>query len=877
MSSELLSKAYDPTEVERRWYPLWEERGYFTANSEGDGPRFCLMIPPPNVTGALHIGHAFTNTLQDVIVRWKRMSGLDTLWLPGLDHAGIATQMVVERELAKQGIRKEDLGREEFERRVWQWKETSGGRILQQLRLMGFSFDWSRERFTLDDQLSRAVREVFVSLYEQDLVYRGDYIVNWCPRCVTALSDLEVENEPEPGSLWEIRYPAKDGGAGVTVATTRPETMLGDTAVAVHPDDERYAHLVGKHVILPIMNREIPVVADSFVDREFGTGAVKVTPAHDPNDFEAGQRLDLPSINIMDERAVLNDNAGPFAGRDRFKGRDGVVAQLESEGLLVKTTDYQVPLGRCQRCRTVVEPRLSRQWFAKMKPLAEPAIAAVEDGRIRFTPEQWSKTYFEWMRNIRDWCISRQLWWGHRIPAWTCGGCDELLVAREAPTACGKCGGTALVQDPDVLDTWFSSGLFPFSTLGWPEQTKDLARFYPNDFMMTGFDIIFFWVARMIMLGTRFAGDVPFRRVFINGLVRDEHGHKMSKTKGNDVDPLEIVEEHGADALRFTLTALATPGNDPSLSVSRLKGYRTFINKLWNASRFVLMNLDGSVAAGYTFSELPLHSRWILSRVQQLATSMDEALEEFRFDLAANALYHFLWDELCDWYIEASKLDLADDERGPIARAVLVEALDTALRLAHPLIPFVTEEIWQRLPTAGETIVLAPYPKADAAKIDEAAIAEMHRLMAIVTGIRTIRATYSVEPKKRIDVTIVAASAADRSFIEGHSESIAHLARLERLEVTARAGATEGVIKQALDGMEIHVPAEGMLDVAAERDRLGRQLAKLEKELSSLNKRLNNPQFVEKAKPDLVRTSGDRLVELEEHRAKLDAAIAALG
>jgi len=877
MSTELLSKAYEPTEVERRWYPLWEERGYFTAKGEGDGPRFCLMIPPPNVTGALHIGHAFTNTLQDVIVRWKRMSGHDTLWLPGLDHAGIATQMVVERELAKDGVRKEDLGREEFERRVWEWKEKSGGRILRQLRLMGFSFDWSRERFTLDDQLSRAVREVFVSLYEQDLVYRGDYIVNWCPRCVTALSDLEVENEPEPGSLWEIRYPAKDGGGGVVVATTRPETMLGDTAIAVHPEDERYKDLVGKQVILPILKREIPVVADTFVDPEFGTGAVKVTPAHDPNDFEAGQRLDLPSINIMDVRAVLNDNAGPFAGQDRFEARKGVIAQLESEGLLVGTTPYQVPLGRCQRCRTVVEPRLSRQWFARMKPLAEPAIAAVEDGRIRFTPEQWSKTYFEWMRNIRDWCISRQLWWGHRIPAWTCEGCDELIVAREAPEACGKCGGTALAQDPDVLDTWFSSGLFPFSTLGWPEKTQDLARFYPNDFMMTGFDIIFFWVARMIMLGMGFAGDVPFRRVFINGLVRDEHGVKMSKTKGNDVDPLEVVEEHGADALRFTLAALATPGNDPSLSASRLKGYRAFINKLWNASRFVLMNLDGRVADGYTFSELPLHSRWILSRVQQVATSMDEALDEFRFDLAANTVYHFLWDEFCDWYIEASKIDLADEERGPIARAVLVEVLDTALRLAHPLIPFVTEEIWQRLPTAGETIVLAPYPKADAAKIDAAALSEMQRLMAIITGIRTIRATYSVEPKKRIDVTIVATGAQDRSFVEGHSESIVHLARLGRLEVVGNAAATEGVIKQAVDGVEIHVPAEGMLDVAAERKRLGRQLTKLEKELEGLSKRLANPQFIEKAKPELVQTSRNRQVELEEHRAKLGEAIGALG
>ncbi|HEX6738290.1 MAG TPA: valine--tRNA ligase, partial [Vicinamibacteria bacterium] len=701
-------------------------------------PSFALVIPPPNVTGSLHVGHAFTLTLQDVIVRWKRMKGFDTLWLPGLDHAGIATQTVVERQLAKECKRKEDLGREAFEARVWQWKEESGGAILNQFRLMGFSVDWSRLRFTLDPMLSRAVREVFVSLWEQGLVYRGDYIVNWCPRCVTALSDLEVEVEPVDGKLWHIRYPAADGGEGVVVATTRPETMLGDTAVAVHPDDERYRGLVGKTLRLPILGREIPVVADSFVDPAFGTGAVKVTPAHDPNDFLAGQRLGLPSIVIMDEHAVLNAEAGPYAGQDRFKAREDIVVRLQREGLLVKTTPHQVPLGHCQRCGTIVEPRLSNQWFVRMKPLADPAIAAVEDGRIRFAPESWSKTYFEWMRNIRDWCISRQLWWGHRIPAWTCQGCSEMIVSRTDPTSCRKCGGAQLVQETDVLDTWFSSGLFPFSTLGWPDQTADFERYYPNDVMMTGFDIIFFWVARMIFMGLRFAGDVPFHRVFINGLVRDEHGEKMSKVKGNVVDPLDVSGRHGTDAVRFTLVALAAPGTDPSFGESRLLGYKAFVNKLWNASRFLLLNLQGEREPAGDPETLPLASRWILSRLRRTAEVVNESLEAFRFDQAANELYHFVWDELCDWYIEIAKTYLASPATAARARGVLVEALDATLRLLHPIIPFVTEEIWQRLPgrAAGESLMVAPYDLAGAARLDEAAEADMERLMRLVVGIR---------------------------------------------------------------------------------------------------------------------------------------------
>jgi valyl-tRNA synthetase len=872
--TEPLAKAYEPTDVERRWYAFWEEQGFFRADPSSGKPSFCVVLPPPNVTGSLHIGHAFTNTLQDVIARWKRMSGFDVLWLPGLDHAGIATQMVVERQLAAEGKKKEDLGREAFEARVWAWKEESGGRILRQLRLMGFSLDWSRERFTMDAGLSRAVREVFVALHEQGLVYRGNYIVNWCPRCVTALSDLEVETHPANGSLWHIRYPAADGGEGIVVATTRPETLLGDTAVAVHPNDERYRHLHGKTLKLPVLGREIPLVADAFVDPAFGTGAVKLTPAHDPNDFEAGKRLGLASINIMDERAVLNDNAGPYAGQDRFEARKGVVAQLEAEGLLVKTAPHVVPLGHCQRCKTIVEPRLSAQWFVKTTPLAEPGIAAVEDGRIRFVPENWSKTYFEWMRNIRDWCVSRQLWWGHQIPAWYCDPCGEVIVAREAPTACPKCGG-AVRQETDVLDTWFSSGLFPFSTLGWPDRTADLARYYPNDVMMTGFDIIFFWVARMVMFGMRFAGDVPFRTVFINGLVRDEHGEKMSKVKGNSVDPLDVIEKHGADALRFTLAALAAPGTDPSLGEQRLLGYKAFVNKLWNAARFVLMNLEGEIAPSYDAASLPLPSQWILSELHQATRLVNEALGEFRFDQAANVLYHFFWDNFCDWYVEISKVYLADPAQAPVARRVLLDVLETALRLLHPLTPFVTEELWQRLPGHGRSIMLAEFPKAEGAAVLVGK--EMDDAIQLVTAIRTIRSEYSIDPKRRIGVT-VQAPAASAAFLEREAAWMRGVARLDCMDVVTAVPAGEaGTIRQPVGAWEIHVPLAGLFDVAAERTRLSRELEKVRAELEGLAKRLQNPQFVDRAKPEVVAEARQKQADLQARAEKVETMLRSLG
>ncbi|HVR71881.1 MAG TPA: valine--tRNA ligase [Vicinamibacteria bacterium] len=874
MSKDELAKAYDPRDVEARWYAFWEEQGFFRADPGSGKPPFAIVIPPPNVTGSLHIGHAFTLTLQDVIVRWKRMQGFDTLWLPGLDHAGIATQMVVERQLAREGRRKEDLGREGFDRRVRAWKEESGGKILNQLRLMGFSLDWDRERYTMDPGFVRAVREVFVSLYEQGLIYRGQYIVNWCPRCGTALSDLEVETEPVAGQLWYIRYPEAGGGEGVVVATTRPETMLGDTAVAVHPDDQRYRDLVGKRVVLPIMGREIPVMADAFVDREFGTGAVKITPAHDPNDFQAAQRLGLPAIDIMDERAVLNQNAGKYAGRDRFEARQEIVEQLQREGLLVKTTPHQVPLGHCQRCHTIVEPRLSLQWYMKMAPLAEPAIRALEDGRTAFVPARWAKTYFEWMRNIRDWCVSRQLWWGHRIPAWTCANA-HTTVAREDPPACATCGNRQLAQDTDVLDTWFSSGLFPFVTLGWPEKTRELARYYPNDVMMTGFDIIFFWVARMMMLGLRFMGEAPFRTVFINGLVRDDEGEKMSKTKGNDADPLDLIARHGTDAVRFTLTALAAAGTDPSLAEERLVGYKAFVNKLWNASRFTLMNLEGERAASYRFADLPQPSRWILSRMQAAAAEVDAALAEYRFDVAASVLYHFVWDELCDWYIEIAKTYLADPARAPVARAVLLEALETTLRLLHPILPFVTEEIWQRLPHEGPSIMVAPYPRPDPSRVDAGAEREMEALRRLVTAIRTLRATYEVEPRRRIDLTLVAPDGG--GVASAQRELVRSLARLERFDIVRGAADLPQTIKQPVDGMEIRIAMAGLFDLAAERARLGREREKIEAEADGLRRRLEKPQFVARAKPAVVAESREKLAALQARRGQIDRLLEEMG
>ncbi|MDK2848602.1 MAG: valyl-tRNA synthetase, partial [Desulfuromonadales bacterium] len=697
-----LPKGYEPHEVEAKWYGFWTENGLFHADETSPKEPFSIVIPPPNVTGVLHMGHALNNTLQDILVRWKRMQGREALWQPGTDHAGIATQNVVEKQLSSEGCSRHDLGREEFVERVWQWRTESGGQIINQLKRLGASCDWERERFTMDEGLSRAVREVFVTLYEEGLIYRDNRLINWCPRCHTALSDLEVEHQDQKGSLWHLRYPVVGSDRYLVVATTRPETMLGDTAVAVHPEDPRYADLIGKFIMLPLMERQIPIIADEYVDKEFGSGAVKITPGHDFNDFEIGKRHDLEFINIFDESGVVNNNGGRYQGMERFEAREKVLADLDEAGLLERTEEHLNAVGECYRCKTIIEPYMSLQWYVNVKPLAEKAIEAVQTGQTRIIPQQWEKTYFEWMFNIRDWCISRQIWWGHRIPAWFCADCNEVTVSRQDPTTCSHCGGSELRQETDVLDTWFSSALWPFSTMGWPDKTATLEKFYPTSCLITGFDILFFWVARMMMMGIRFMGQVPFKDVYIHALVRDAQGQKMSKSKGNVIDPLTVIDEYGTDAFRFTLAAFAAQGRDVKLSLDRIAGYRNFVNKLWNASRFALMNLEGFDPAGIDLdnSDLALSERWILTRLIEVAGEAGQALEEYRFNEAAGVLYAFTWHEFCDWFIELSKDDLygEDETRKATSRAVLYTVLEQLLRLLHPFMPFVTEEIWQALP-----------------------------------------------------------------------------------------------------------------------------------------------------------------------------------
>jgi valyl-tRNA synthetase len=870
-----LSKAFEHAEVDPRWYQFWESIGAFRANPESGKPRFSMVIPPPNVTGSLHMGHALNHTLPDIIARWKRMQGYDVLWLPGTDHAGIATQNVVEKQLAQEGKTRHDLGREAFEARVWEWVKHSHGTITGQMRKLGESVDWSRERFTLDDQLSRAVRRVFVALYDEGLIYRGAYIVNWCPRCRTALSDLEVVHKDTAGKLWYVRYPGADGGEGVVVATTRPETMLGDTAVAVNPDDPRYRGRVGQKVRLPLIGRELAIIADPFVDPAFGTGAVKVTPAHDPNDFQMGKRHGLAEIAVIDEDAKITAAGGPYAGLDRFKARARIVEQLEREGLLEKVADHQHAVGACQRCSTVVEPLVSTQWFVKIEPLAKEAIRVVEDGRIRFLPENWTRTYYEWMDNIHDWCISRQLWWGHRIPAWYCEACGRMIVAEQTPERCA-CGG-ALTQDGDVLDTWFSSQLWPFSTMGWPETTPDLARYYPTDLMLTAFDIIFFWVARMIMAGVKFTGDVPFRDVYITGLVRDERGQKMSKSKGNVVDPLEVMDEIGADALRFTLTAMAAPGMDIPLAEGRMTGYRQFINKIWNASRFVLMNLDqaqGRVEAPDPKS-LGLADRWILHRLNAVTAEVKEAFTAYRFDVAADRLYHFFWHEYADWYIEMAKQPLqAEGEERAAARAVLVEVHDRVLRLLHPIIPFVTEELWQHLPrraSDGRTITLAAYPEAREDWVDDRAAAEIELLQAVVTTIRTARAERTVKPSAKIGATIEGADADQHRVLSGQQACILALAGLSALgfgHAPAAPAPGSETVTRVCGHLRVHLEMP-QADRGAELEKLHRKLADAEREAASIDAKLANEQFVSKAPAKLVEDSRARRARLAVELQKI--------
>ncbi len=864
-----LPKAYDFRGVEEKWYRFWEEKGYFKPRLDGKRPRFSVVIPPPNVTGMLHVGHALNTTLQDVMVRYKRMDGYDTLWVPGTDHAGIATQNVVEKQLAKEGLTRHDLGREKFLERVWQWKEQYGNRIITQLKRLGCSCDWSRLRFTMDKGLSQAVREVFVRLWEEGLIYRGDYIINWCPRCHTALADIEVEHEPVSGHLWYIRYPLADGSGYIVVATTRPETMLGDTAVAVNPEDERYRHLVGQKIKLPLIGREIPIIADREVDPEFGTGAVKVTPAHDFADFEVARRHGLPFVKVMDENARMTQEAGPYAGLDRFEAREKVVADLEEQGLLEKIEDYEVMLGHCYRCHNVVEPLLSKQWFVKMKPLATPAIAAVQQGFTRLVPENWKNLYYDWMYNIRDWCISRQIWWGHRLPAWTCKDCGEITVAREDPEACAHCGSKNIVQEEDVLDTWFSSALWPFSTLGWPEQTQELRLFYPTSLLVTSFDILYFWVARMLMMGLHFMGAVPFRTVYIHALVRDEKGQKMSKSKGNVIDPLEMIEKYGTDALRFTLAALAAQGRDIKLSESRIEGYRHFVNKIWNAARFVLMNLEDYQELALKPEDLPKEARWILSRLSRTIRRVREALDQYEFDQAALAIYHFFWHEYCDWFVEMSKRLLAQESTRKVTQNVLLKVLETTLRLLHPFMPFVTEEIWQALPHQGESIMIAPYPKPLEGFEDPFLEAEMEKIKSAIVAIRAVRADYNLHPTAALSVIILAEKEETRRLFAEAMETIKLLARVRDIDLRAEGTRPQGAASAVLEDAELFVPLEGLVDIEAELKKLAKEEAKVLKELARVKGRLENENFLKKAPAEVVEKERYRAKQLEEKLERL--------
>jgi len=860
---------YDPSQAESRWYRVWEERGYFHADAGSPKKPYSIVIPPPNVTGSLHMGHALNNTLQDILIRMKRMDGYNALWMPGTDHAGIATQNVIERQLATEGLRKEDLGREAFVARIWKWKEESGRAIINQLKRLGASCDWSRERFTLDLGLSAAVREVFVRLWEEGLIYRGDYIVNWCPRCQTALSDLEVEREERDADFVYIKY------GPLVLGTVRPETRLGDTAIAVHPRDRRYRQYVGETLEVPSVegNVYLPVVADPAVDPKFGTGVVKVTPGHDPVDFEIGRRHHLPVRTVIGFDARMTAEAGKYAGLDRFECRTRIVEDMKALGLIERVEPYRHAVGVCYRCGTVVEPLVSKQWFVRMKPLAAPAIKAVRDGRTRIVPRVWRKTYFAWMEGIRDWCISRQLWWGHRIPVWYCDGDDGMHPSRVDLTACPHCGGP-VHQDRDVLDTWFSSGLWPFSTLGWPRETAELRTFYPTSCLVTGFDILFFWVARMMMLGLKFMGDVPFRDVYIHALVRDAEGQKMSKSKGNVIDPLAVMDKYGTDALRFTLAALAAQGRDIRLAEERIEGYRNFANKIWNAARLVLANLDGYQPGRGRAAAPTIADRWIRSRLNATVGLVRKALDGYRFNDAASAIYHFLWHEFCDWYLEIAKLALynRDDGAGRArTQQTLVEVFEATLRLLHPFMPFLTEEIWQRLPHAGESIMIAPFPRASRAQTDPRAERDMAPLLGIVSAVRNIRSESRVPPSVELAVTVKPA-ATQAALIRGVAPLIGALGRC-RVTVTPEAIRPPHSAFAAVDGIEVYVHLAEVVDLAAERQRLAKEIKKAEDEIAFLEGKLARPEFVARAPAAVVERERGRLAEQRRLRAKLGESL----
>jgi valyl-tRNA synthetase len=891
-SKLILGKTYNPRVVEEKWFSFWIEKGYFTASTKSKKKPFTIVIPPPNITGSLHIGHALNNTLQDILVRYKRMKGYEALWVPGTDHAGIATQTVVERELMRQGIRRSDMDRKDFVDKVWRWKEQYGKTIVQQLKRLGASCDWSRERFTMDEGFSLAVREAFVRLYDEGLIYRGHYLVNWCTRCETALSDLEVIRENTNGKLYYIKYPltpneknTKEEGF-IVVATTRPETMMGDTAVAVNPKDERYKGIPGRQVILPVVNRLIPVIADESVDIEMGTGALKITPAHDFADFEIGNSHNLPRVQVIDFSGVMNENAGKYSGLDRFDCRTRIVEDFEKDGLLEKVEDYLIQLGKCYRCGTVVEPMLSLQWFVRTKSLAEPALAAVEDGRTKIIPEGWNNTYFEWMRNIRDWCISRQIWWGHRIPAWFCKRCDEITVSVIEPARCGKCGSTDLRQEEDVLDTWFSSGLWPFAVMGWPQQTEELRIFYPTTVLVTSFDILFFWVARMMMMGIRFMGDVPFRDVYIHALVRDEKGEKMSKTRGNVIDPLEIMDDFGADALRFSLTALASQGRDIRLSLPVIEGYRNFMNKIWNASRFVLMNLDDEESTRWSVSEFDLNlsipDRWIITKLNMTIKEVEECFDHYEFDKAARTIYQFVWGDFCDWYIEIVKPALYGNNKEAKSRVqlILVNVLSSALQILSPIAPFITEEIYERLREFGfdlqtpegsdaESIAISSYPSFDRDQIHEEAYGEIEFVKEVIVAIRNLRAVVGLHPTDRVKVFLRPDNEEILERVRRNDEIIIKLAGASTLEFS-KNGKPRKSVAQVIDGIEVFLPVEGLINIEKEIGRIMKEIEKVKRDIDTSKDKLSNSNFLDRAPEEVVEKEREKFEELSLKKKKME-------
>lgn len=873
MSKEL-AKQYNPAEVEDRTYKFWCDNKYFHAEVDKTKKPYTIVIPPPNITGQLHMGHALDNTLQDILIRWRRMQGYDALWLPGTDHASIATEAKIVEAMRKEGVTKEEIGRDEFLKRAWAWKDQYGSRIIEQLKKMGSSCDWDRERFTMDEGCSKAVKEVFVNLYNKGLIYQGKRMVNWCPHCRTTISDAEVEYEDQAGHFWHLRYPFKDGSGYVELATTRPETMLGDTAVAVNPNDERYKGIIGKTLILPIVHREIPVVADEYVDIEFGTGVVKITPAHDPNDYEVGLRHNLEIIDVMTDDGHIAEGWGKYSGMDRYECRKEIVKDLEAEGALIKIEDYSHNVGTCYRCHSTIEPRLSKQWFVKMEPLAKPAIDVVKNGEVKFVPERFSKIYYHWMENIKDWCISRQLWWGHRIPAHYCQDCGEVIVSKEDVKKCPKCGGNHIEQDPDTLDTWFSSALWPFSTLGWPDKTPELEYFYPTNTLVTGYDIIFFWVARMIFSAVEHTGKVPFDTVLIHGLVRDAQGRKMSKSLGNGIDPLEVIDEYGADALRFTLATGNSPGNDMRFSDDKVKASRNFANKLWNAARFVLMYLGDDYKFGGLPKELALEDKWIISKVNTLAKDVTANLEKFELGVAIQKLYDFIWDVFCDWYIEISKIRLQSGEGADTAKAVLVYVLTDILKLLHPFMPFITEEIYQAIPHDTESIMISKWVEYDDALNFAAEEEQVEKIMSAVRAIRNRRAEMNIPPSRKAAVFV---ETQDADTFNYGAEFIKRLAYAGDVTVAASFENLGNVVTIITESAKIYIPMGELVDFEAERKRLEKDLAAAQDKLDFINKKLSNPGFVNKAPENVVNKNREDAAKLEEKISGIKASLDSLG